>query len=218
MIPTPYEILRQQVGKDDGVIFDVGANIGNTVEVFRTLFDQCTVHAFEPHADQFAALEHRLGAAERVVLNNVAIGAAVGTAVFHRASHPESGSLLPLNPKSWFADALDIRPAGEETVTVDTIDHYCEAHGVGEIDLLKLDVQGFETECLRGAQSMLAHGRIRVIQSEVTCHAMYQRATNISDLEALLLPHGYRLFTLFNVHCADATGELLYMDTLYVRG
>jgi FkbM family methyltransferase len=217
MIPRSFEIIRKLVGKDDGMIFDVGANVGNTIEVFRILFDQCTVHAFEPHTDQFAALTSRLGAAERVVLNNVAIGAAVGTAVFHRASHPECGSLLPLNPASWFADALDIRPAGEETVTVDTIDRYCEAHGIGEIDLLKLDVQGFEPECLRGAQAMLAQGRIRVIQSEVTCHAMYARAINVSDLESLLLPHGYRLFTLFDAHFSDATGELLYMDTVYVR-
>jgi FkbM family methyltransferase len=181
------------------------------------MFEGCTIHAFEPQQAQFAEMQRRLGGAERVVLNRAALGATVGSATLHRTSHAESASLLPLNPGSWFAEAMGIRSAGEESVPVETIDHYCAAHAIDEIDLLKLDVQGFEPECLRGAQAMLARGRIRVIQAELLCHAMYERSNSFSDFDALLNPHGYRLYTIFNIHCGDDTGELLYLDTVYMR-
>ena len=64
---------------------------------------------------------------------------------------------------------------------------------------------------------MLERGRIRVIQAELLCHPMYERSNSFSDFDSLLNPHGYRLFTIFNIHCGDETGELLYLDTVYVR-
>jgi len=215
--PSPYEILRALVDKPDALVFDVGANRGQSTEIYRVLFEGCTVHAFEPQRDIFDELQRALGGLERVVLNHAALGDQVGTAVLHRATHRESSSLLPLNPESWWAQALDIRPQGSEPVALDTIDHYCAERQIVAIDLLKLDVQGFEPECLRGAGRMLAERRIGVIQAELTYHRLYERATRFSDLEGLLEPHGYRLFTIFNVRVGDQTGELLSLDTVFVR-
>ncbi|HUA54631.1 MAG TPA: FkbM family methyltransferase [Candidatus Sulfotelmatobacter sp.] len=217
MIPTPFEIVRQLVDRADPVIFDVGANIGNTVEVYRTLFEQCVIHAFEPDSRMFAALQSRLGGLDRVILNRAAVGETAGTAVLHRTTHAESGSLLALNSDSWWGKALDIRPAGTETVPVETIDRYCAAQGVAEIDFLKLDVQGFEPECLRGAGAMLGAGRIRVIQAELVYHGLYERTTRFIDLESLLDPFGYRLFTIHDIRIGDDTGELLSLDTVFTR-
>jgi len=216
-IPTPYEILRAQVGKPDCLVFDVGANRGQSTELFRVLFEGCTVHAFEPQRDLFEEMQRRIGGLDRVILNHAALGDRVGTAVLHQTTHPESSSLLPLNPESWWGQALDIRPRGTETVATDTIDHYCAERGIATIDFLKLDVQGFEPECLRGAQAMLAERRIGVIQAELTYHRLYERATRFSDVEGLLEPYGYRLFTLYNVSVGDKNGELLSLDSLFVR-
>jgi FkbM family methyltransferase len=215
--PTPYEIIRSVVGKPDCVIFDVGANLGQSVELYRVLFDRCVVHAFEPQRDLFERMAQRLAGLDRVVLNQAALGETVGTATFHRTSHQESSSLLPLNPDSWWAQALDIRPSGTETVTVDTVDHYCASRNIAAIDFLKLDVQGYEPECLRGAARMLAERRIGVVQAEIVYHPIYQRAVRFSDIEALLEPHGYRLFTVYNVSVGDRTGELLFLDALFTR-
>ena len=217
MIPTPLEVIRRLVGKADPVIFDVGANIGHTVEAYRTLFEQCVVHAFEPDSRVFETLQRRLGGLDRVMLNRAAVGETVGSAALHRTTHAESGSLLALNPESWWGQALGIAPAGTETVPVETIDHYCATRGIAAIDFLKLDVQGFEPECLRGARGMLGAGKIQIIQAELVYHALYERTTRFTDLESLLDPFGYRLFTIFDVHVGDDTAELLSLDTLFTR-
>lgn len=216
-VPTPYEIVRNLVGRPDCLIFDVGANVGQSSEIFQVLFDGCTIHAFEPRREAFDKMQQRLGGAAHVTLNHVALGEAVGSAALHLTTHAESASLLALNTESWFVQEMGIQPTGTETVAVDTIDHYCAAHGIAEIDFLKLDVQGFEPECLRGARTMLAEHRIRVIQAELTCHGQYERRVGFVDLDGILAPHGYRLFTIFNIHIGDTNGELLYLDTVYVR-
>lgn len=217
MTPTPFEIVRILVDKPDCLIFDVGANLGQSTEIYRVLFDQCIVHAFEPQPDLFEKMRQRLGGLDRVVLNQTALGDEIGTAVLHRTTHQESASLLPLNPNSWWAEALDIRPSGTDTVATDTIDNYCASRNIGAIDFLKLDVQCFEPECLRGASRMLAERRIGVIQAEIVYHRMYERATRFADIEGLLDPHGYRLFTIFNISVGDKNGELLFLDAVFTR-
>ncbi len=215
--PTPFNIVRRLIGNADCTIFDVGANIGQSVEVYRVLFETCTIHAFEPRRDMFDHMNSRFGGLDRVVLNHAAVGETVGTAVLHRTTHVESNSLLALNPDSWWARAVGVHPNGSEVVAVETIDHYCANRNIAAIDFLKLDVQGFEPECLRGAATMLGEGRIRVIQAELIYHPLYERTTRFSDLERLLDPYGYRLFTIYDVRIGDDTGELLNLDAVFVR-
>jgi FkbM family methyltransferase len=217
MPPTPFDILRGLVGKPDPVIFDVGANRGQSTEIYRMLFERCTVHAFEPQRAVFEQLQQRLGGLDRVTVNHAALGQTVGTAVLHRATDTGSASLLSLNEKSWWGQALQLQLSGTEAVTVDTIDHYCAERNIAEIDFLKLDVQGFEPECLRGAYAMLTERRIGVIQAEIIYHGLYERTTRFSDLERLLDPPGYRLFTIFDIKVGDETGELLYLDAVFNR-
>jgi hypothetical protein len=45
MMPSLFEILRSLVAKPDCLIFDVGANFGQSTELYRLLFEDCTVHA-----------------------------------------------------------------------------------------------------------------------------------------------------------------------------
>jgi FkbM family methyltransferase len=216
-VPNEYETLRGLIAEPRCVIFDVGANFGQTTEVYRVLFDGCTVHAFEPRRAAFEEMRRRLAGAERVHLNHAALGDRVGSATLHLTTHIESASLLPLNDRSWWVQALDIRPDGTETVAIDTVDHYCAERDIAAIDFLKLDVQGFEPECLRGATRMLGERRIGVIQAEIVYHPMYQRATRFIDIEGLLDPFGYRLFTLLNASKGNRNGELLFCDAVFTR-
>jgi FkbM family methyltransferase len=215
VIPSPRDILRQQIGRADPVIFDVGANVGQSLTRFRGLFERATIHAFEPDARAFETLQQRFAGVDGVILNPVALGAAASTATLHRNNFHEVSSLVPLDGASWWGRALDLREVEQTTVPVDTVDGYCAAHGIETIDLLKIDVQGFEPECLRGAAGMLTARNVRVIQLEIMLHPLYARPIHFADIEALLVPHGYRLFTVFDLGIAPS-GELMQLDGLYV--
>lgn len=215
-IRPPWSILHTLVDRPDPTIFDVGASTGATTERLLATFERPTIHCFEPLPDACGVLQQRFGGHPDIRLNNVALGDRVGIASLHRSSHTDTASLLAMARDSWWAQAQEISPAEPVTVALDTIDHYCASHAITAVDLLKLDVQGAEPECLRGAQAMLAAGAIGVVQAEIILHGFYARRGSFGALEALLAPHGFRLLTVFDV-LVDAAGELLQLDTIYVR-
>jgi FkbM family methyltransferase len=215
-IRRPHEIVRGLVGRADPVIFDVGAATGSSVERFLATFERPTIHSFEPQTAAFSELYRRFGRHAGVHLNNLALADRTGIASLHRTSFADSASLLPLAEDSWWMRAQNIVAEGEVTTALDTIDRYAAAQAVETIDLLKLDIQGAEPECLRGAHAMLAAGRIRVIQTEIITHGLYTRAGSVAAIETLLAPHGFRLFTIFEIMIAPS-GELLQFDAVYAR-
>jgi FkbM family methyltransferase len=197
------------------VIFDVGANTGQSITRFRGVFERSVIHAFEPDERAFEKLQRNFAGIDGITLNPVALGAAVSTATLHRNNFHEVSSLVPLDRASWWGQTMDLHEIEQATVPVETVDRYCAAHGIADIDLLKIDVQGFEPECLRGADEMLAGRHIKAIQLEVMLHPLYARPLHFMDIEALLVPRGYRLFTVFDLGVAE-TGELMQLDALYV--
>jgi FkbM family methyltransferase len=217
MIAMPLEILRGLVGRPDCVIFDVGASTGKSVERFLSVFERATIHCFEPQTPAFSTLYHRFGAHPGIHLNNIGLADRRGVASLHCGSYHETASLLEFAADSSWMKALSISgDGGAVTVALDTIDDYCAERGIAEIDLLKLDVQGAEPECLRGAARMLGARAVRVIQVEIILHGMYQRPGSFAAIEPLLAPHGFRLATLFDL-MMSASGELLQLDAVYVR-
>lgn len=64
------------------VVFDVGANVGQSVTRFRSTFDNPIIHAFEPGRDAFFELRHRTANIPDLHLNNVALGSQSGVTEF----------------------------------------------------------------------------------------------------------------------------------------
>ena len=215
-IRMPLAILRQVVGRPDPVIFDVGAASGASVERYLATFEAPTIHCFEPQAQAFSALYHRFGRRERIHLNNLALAERTGAATLHRANLDETASLLQFASDSWWMRSQNMTAEGATTVALDTLDHYCAERAVAAIDLLKLDVQGAEPECLRGAQATLAAGAIRIIHLEIILTGLYERRGSFGAIEAEIAPYGFRLHTLFDILIAPE-GELLQLDAVYVR-
>ena len=85
----------------------------------------------------------------------MALGAESGTAEIPVAGNSDSSSLLAMGERHVRSDPASVY-VGTETVEVSTIDevwHRIARHG--EKVFLKLDVQGFELEALRGAERSL---------------------------------------------------------------
>jgi FkbM family methyltransferase len=171
-------------------IFDVGANRGAYARmVLDELRDfKLRLHLFEPSGDTYQELCRAIHD-DRVVANNSALGDSVGTAVLHTSTvHSSLASL--------YARELphELRLSGTETVALDTLDRYCGAGSIEQIHLLKLDVEGHELFVLRGGQSMLSAGRIRLIQFEFG-GANIDSRTYFRDFWQLLSP----CFSLFRI-------------------
>jgi FkbM family methyltransferase len=196
----------------DPVLFDVGAHEGSTIDLLLEMFPQSAIHAFEPDPGHFAKLSERCAAASRVTPHQVGVGSTSGRLEFHSnlfGSNGGVGSFLALDPRS------GAQTVASHVVDVVTIDAFCRDNAIDHIDFLKLDVQGFEREVLLGAQRMLGERSIRTLQVEIIFFPFYERQLSFYDIESLLIPGGYRLFTVDNFFTTPDR-QLFQLDAFYV--
>ena len=158
------------------VVVDVGANIG----IYSRCFSSCVgptgvVHAFEPSPHNFRRLQSATRKLPNVRLSRAAVGERSGRSQLYLSDN--------LN-----VDHRTYRPEGEsrETVRVDIIalDDYFRPGA--RVDLIKLDVQGYELHALRGANRVLFDNPATKLLLELWPYGLRQAATPWPDLIAAL--------------------------------
>lgn len=166
--------------KSGGLVFDIGAHLGDRTTAFSAL--GARVVALEPQPALFAWLERFCADRPGVTLLMQAAGAQVGEAELAVArSNPSVATLS----KDW-RDEVSRQGQGFEkvdwdhrvSVPVTTLDELIRTYGVP--DFCKIDVEGFEAEVLAGLSQPLASVSVEFV------HASLARTRACIDrLEAL---------------------------------
>lgn len=149
--------------QDSYCLFDVGANKGDFTKMILDFFNNDTIeiHSFEPSKATFELLSNNIKS-DKVILNNKGLGKEAGIFPFYTDS-PGSG-IASLTKRQ--LDYLGVDFDYSEDVLIDTLDEYCLANNIKEIDLLKLDVEGHEFDVLEGSKEMLKRKMIKMISFE----------------------------------------------------
>lgn len=183
------------------VIFDVGANVGQTSRKLTRLFRAAQIHAFEPSPETFQILQRRLGGRSGIQLHKLALGSEDTTRVMHLKKLRVGDSLLPraseVDPEHERATWL--QEVGRTEVPVMRLDTFCREQRIERVDLLKIDTQGYELRVLEGAGELLRPKTIGAVMLEATLGSYYQGQSNFEDLYALLRERGYRLIGFYGV-------------------
>jgi FkbM family methyltransferase len=177
-------------------IFDIGANIGQSVARYREQYPNCIVTSFEPNPVAFSLLEKNWAGIPGITLNRLALSNYIGEASFYATHVSEASSLL--KPTEHIMNLSSEHKYDYETISVltTTLDHYCHASAIKNIDILKLDVQGSEFSVLQGAEKLLQAGMIRLIYSEITFAETYTNQTSYTDLISYLCQFNYTLWDI----------------------
>lgn len=142
-------------------VLDIGANIGVTALLFSSLTPEGTVNAVEPVPAAFNLLDENVttAAARNVTLHNFALGSESGSVHMQGARDNLSGSFV--------ADKHSIDDEGhfDTEVALHRLDDVVSRFGAERIDLVKMDVEGYELEVLEGARAMLqAHQPVVMLE------------------------------------------------------
>jgi FkbM family methyltransferase len=193
--------------KDPRVIFDIGANVGQTALRCRVLFPEAQIFSFEPELEAYKALQKRFAADKLVETIEAAVSDERSVVPLYILKHSEVNSLL--------------KPEGDWTETnaaikvrTTTVDEFCVERRINQVDIMKLDVQGSELAVFRGTEKMFRRKAIRNIFVEVMFSPMYSGGALFCSLDALLRQKGFRLCGLYSLS-PDHDGWLLFANALY---
>lgn len=195
----------------DGII-DVGANRGQFSLACRFVLTGVPVVAFEPiphEADTFRKVH---GARREVHLIESALGETKGAATLHLSKSADSSSLLPIGKKQTelFENTVEV---GTITVPVHRLDDFAECWVGRSQQLLKLDVQGYELNVLRGATEALKS--CAYVYAECSEVALYDGQALRTEVEAFLGSHGFAIRGRYNEQLDN--GQLIQADYLFER-
>ncbi len=193
--------------KSPVTLFDVGANVGQSIASFLETFKEPRIFSFEPSPETFATLQAAYGHDSRVRLENLALGESESSLPFH-VTHDHSVNDSLLEP----AFEAEAKTVG---VQVSTLDRYCEQHKIEFIDYLKIDTQGYDLKVLQGGRRLLAEKRIRAFSVELIFASMYKNQP--SYLEVLHYPEefGFHLVGIYEQTYRHQ--QLIYANALFAR-
>jgi FkbM family methyltransferase len=193
-------------------VIDVGANVGQFgLDLRRHGFEGLIV-SYEPVHESFASLsrtinhhnpwkafELGLGAAESERSINISGNAGLSSSIL------EMGSLHLEN----FPESATV---AKQNISISTIDAQLEILGLQPHEiLLKLDVQGFEAEVLKGAAQSLS--KIPLCYLEVSITPLYEGETSFLPILIELYKFGHEVVDVFRgIKARD--GKLLQLDIL----
>jgi len=186
------ELLELLKSKRPRIIYDIGAYIGTWTVLAKAIFPDSEVHAFEPLdqiRDDFFRTTQGLS---NIHYHQIGIGAATGEMTMKVASFLDSSSFLAMTQAQ--IREFKVHPAGTTTVRVERLDEYVTKKSLPQPDLLKLDVQGYELETLRGAEESLASAS--AVISEVSFIELYKGQCLFGDLVAFLASRGFHVRAL----------------------
>jgi FkbM family methyltransferase len=202
-----YDVQRANNSRRANVIFDVGANTGQTAWGLVRYFPAATIYCFEPVSSSYRELLKNYGHRSNVRCVRAALGSTVEQRCMTLGNDPERNTLHSGGPE------LGGLSGEIEQVDVTTIDRFCADNGISEIDILKLDVQGWEMEVLRGCSLSPRH-----IFTEVGFRSDEKDMLHFSILDAHLQRAGYIFGGLYDsFRYGPAKQYVGFANALYVK-
>lgn len=218
------KLIKKLVTSETPVIFDIGAHHGESIQFLKKLFEKSFIYSFEPDPDSFKTLSSK--AVRGVNYYNLALSDADGRSTFYRNKVSHTNSLLKVNLKS--KDSIGITAAKvnddklymsefniEFQVNTTRLDSFAKLNFINNVDLLKIDVQGAESNVLKGGKEILK--KTTVVILEINFFDYYEEQTSFLDIESLLSPLGFKLYSISEISNNPMNGRTDWAEVVYVN-
>lgn len=181
-------------------ILDIGAHRGETIKILFSAFNPLKIICFEPQLDNFNFLKNNFSTNPKIELKNFALGDRRETKTLNVNADPGTSSLMKFNKKSKYLKLksfllgkknykdLILRKEEIDVYPLDSIDL-----NIKNIDMIKIDVEGYEEKVLKGAEKTFIKNNIKIILIEFHLSKMFEEY-NYNNLINLLETNGYTLY------------------------
>lgn len=177
--------------KKDSIFLDVGANIGLfTLIASKTIGKEGKIYSFEPNPIIY-----------KIFVENLKINNINNVLYFNKGlsdKEEKSYLIIPDDIKAQYGDAYSYVSSNKKNeknfnIELTTIDSFMEENNLKKLDIIKIDIEGGELICLKGAEKLLDS-----INKPIIIFEAYEKFTNrfnysVSDIIIFLTTKKYKI-------------------------
>jgi len=181
--PQVTKLLPYMVNSGD-IVLECGANIGYyTLILSRLVEEHGLIIAVEPNpsACDLLRINLRLNKASNVDVHELALGEEKGTVQFYIPSASNLSSITPMKGQK-IIEVIDVE--------IDTIDSLVERLALPRLDLLRMDIEGYEAVAINGSMNSLSRFHPRIL---LECHKEKMGIEVANELLLKLKVLGYHI-------------------------
>src|SRR5258708_27129357 len=196
-IDANSEIIPKRVIKrycsDPKNIIDCGAHIGSDSVELARFFPRAAIYSFEAVPAIYNSLKRNVRNFANIRCFELALSSFDGKATMNISSGDSDASSSLLRPKEHLTDHPGTVFENLLSVNCMTLDTWAELNNIARIDLLWLDMQGFELQMLEKSPKMLS--TVSVIHTEVSVKETYEGVQLYKDSQAFLASNSFVVVT-----------------------
>ncbi len=202
------EFVRE-VGFQPRFAVDVGANRGHWTINVKEIFPDTSVLMLEPQPEMRTDLDSLCRRLHGVRWVEVAAGAASEERLQTIWEDLQGSSFLPA------PDASRIAAGTQRPARVRRLDDLLSEHGDPAPDLVKLDVQGFELEVLKGCPSIF--GKTELFVLETSLYEFLPGLPLLAEVIAFMSERSYDIYDVAGYILRPSDGALGQLDVAFAR-
>ena len=196
----------QRLGFNPAVVIDVGAYIGEWARDLKRIFPGARILMVEPQPSHLDRLRAVAAAFNGVELAPVLLGAQErGSVPFHMCE--SASSVLMESARPTVVSTISVPMTTLDKVTANTV--------FVRPDFIKLDVQGYELEVLRGGELALASAE--AVLMEVNLLGILDGAPLFHEATQFMSERGFQVYDICTFFRRPYDGALWCMDVIFVR-
>jgi FkbM family methyltransferase len=211
----PFEDIRNIVNIESPVIVDGGAHVGKSVDTFLKLYSNSDIHAFEPLPEHLAELEGNFGKNPNVSIREQALGPQNDDVSINILGSSSSSSIFsPSTVKQEYRERAGKNREKYETRETVNIQQVRLDDKLNHVDIIKLDLQGYELAALKGAEGLLSNSA--AILTEVEFIPYYDNQPLFNDIHEYMNEKNFNLYFIYHGYI-EPDGRLPTADVLYLN-
>jgi FkbM family methyltransferase len=202
-LDTPRR-LRQltEIGFVPRTIYDIGAASGEWARLAHWFWPTAAIIGFEPNAGRVPDLERTASEIPKFRYYRAFLGPAAGQIRY--TDHDDQTSLL----------SRDRDGGGSVTAPMIVLDELMAQGEIPAPEFMKLDVQGFELEVLKGGAHALR--TCRGVLMEATLIPFFDGMPPVADVMRFMGDHGFALYDVMGFFRRGSDDALIQMDLLFL--
>jgi FkbM family methyltransferase len=195
-------------------VLDIGANIGQFAQLIHEILPQARILSFEPLPDQFKQLERLTEKIPLLRCYPFAAGSENSEKEINANEFSASSSLLPMTELHTSSFPFTLHSVAQKA-HVRTLDSVLPETALQKNVLLKIDVQGYEMEVLKGAERVLGH--VDVIIIETSFQELYRGQPLFDEIYQCLVRKNFTFHGSMEPVFSTINGEVLQFDAIFIR-